>query len=136
MVWSAGDYAAPVPDVSFPTASWARRVLALFIDWVASSLVVLGVIGPGGWSEDPRAGFYVLGVFVLESWLLTSIAGGSFGKLATRLRVVRIDRGGPPDLLRSLVRQVMVGLVIPPLIFRPDGRGLHDMVTGSATVTL
>lgn len=122
---------------TFETASWARRVLALFVDWVASSLVVLGVIGPGGWSEDPRSGFYVLGVFVLQSWLLTAIAGGSFGKLATRMRVVRVDgSGGPPDLLRSLLRQVLVALVIPPLIFRADGRGVHDMAAGSATVTL
>jgi hypothetical protein len=30
----------------------------------------------------------------------------------------------------------MVCLVIPPLVFRPDGRGLHDMVAGSTTVTL
>ena len=26
--------------------------------------------------------------------------------------------------------------MIPPLVFRPDGRGLHDMMTGTATVTL
>lgn len=118
-------------------ASWARRILALMVDWLASSLVVLGVIGPGGWSEDPRSGFYVLGVFVLQSWLLTAIAGGSFGKLATRMRVVRADgRGGPPSLLLSLVRQVLVALVIPPLIFRADGRGVHDMVARTATITL
>ena len=38
--------------------------------------------------------------------------------------------------LRALVRSVLVALVIPPLIFRPDGRGLHDMLVGSATVRL
>jgi hypothetical protein len=27
-------------------------------------------------------------------------------------------------------------LVIPPLVFRPDGRGLHDVLVGTATVTL
>ena len=30
----------------------------------------------------------------------------------------------------------MICLVVPPLVFRPDGRGLHDMATGTATVTL
>jgi hypothetical protein len=27
-------------------------------------------------------------------------------------------------------------VVVPPLIFRPDGRGLHDMAAGSMTVRL
>ncbi|HEU0041668.1 MAG TPA: RDD family protein [Jiangellaceae bacterium] len=120
-----------------PTASWARRVLALLVDWFASTLVVLVVIGPGGWSDDRFSGFYTLGVFVLESTVLTALSGGSFGKLATRLRVVRVDGSyRPPDLLRSLLRAVMVCLVVPPLVFRPDGRGLHDMACGTATTTL
>ena len=119
------------------TASWLRRILALFVDWFASSLVVIGLLGPAGWSEEPYAGFYTLGVFALESALLTGFAGGSFGKLATRLRVVRADGDPRPiDLLRALARSVMVCVVIPPLVFRPDGRGLHDMAVGSATVTL
>ena len=117
------------------TASWGRRVLALGVDWFASTLVVILVIGPAGWLEDPASGFYVLGVFALESTLLTALAGGSFGKLATRLRVVREDGSGRPvDLLRSLVRAVLVCLVIPPLVYRPDRRGLHDMAAGSRTV--
>ncbi len=68
--------------------------------------------------------------------MLTSTAGGSFGKLATRLRVVAVDGGGRLDPLRSLARAVLVALVIPPLVFRPDRRGLHDLAVGSATVTL
>jgi uncharacterized RDD family membrane protein YckC len=119
------------------TASWGRRVLALVVDWFASTLVVILVIGPAGWLEDPASGFYVLGVFALESTLLTALAGGSFGKLATRLRVVREDGSGRPvDLLRSLVRAVLVCLVIPPLVYRPDRRGLHDMAAGSRTVAV
>ena len=45
------------------TASWARRALALVVDWVASTLVVVLVIGPAGWLEDRASGFYVMGVF-------------------------------------------------------------------------
>lgn len=119
------------------TASWGRRVLALCVDWLACTLVVVLVIGPGGWSEDPLAGTYTLGVFVAESALLTALAGGSFGKIATRLRVVRVDGSGQPvDLLRSVARAVLVALVIPPLVFRPDRRGLHDMAAGTMTVPL
>jgi len=119
------------------TASWARRVLALVVDWVASTLVVVLAIGPAGWLEDRASGFYVMGVFAAQSTVLTAVAGGSFGKLATRLRVVREDGSGRPvDLLRSLLRAVLVCLVVPPLVFRPDGRGLHDMAAGSRTVPL
>ena len=119
------------------TASWARRVLALVVDWVASTLVVVLAIGPAGWLEDRASGFYVLGVFALQSTVLTAVAGDSFGKLATRLRVVREDGSGRPvDLLRSLLRAVLVCLVVPPLVYRPDGRGLHDMAAGSRTVPL
>lgn len=118
------------------TASWARRIVALFVDWIASTLVVMLLIGPAGWSEDRYAGFYTLGVFTLESALFTALVGGSFGQLATRVRVVRTDTHRPPDLLRALLRSVLVCLVIPPLVFKPDGRGLHDMATGTQTTLL
>jgi uncharacterized RDD family membrane protein YckC len=126
-----------VPPPPVETASWGRRIIALLVDWFASTLVVVVVLGPAGWSENPASSFYTLLVFALESTVLTAVAGGSFGKLATRLRVVRNDGSGRPvDLLRSLLRQVLVCLVIPPLVFRPDGRGLHDLVAGSVTVTI
>lgn len=119
------------------TAPWGRRILALFVDWLASSLAVVAVIGTDGWSEDSRSGFYVLGVFIVESAFLMALVGGSFGQLVTRLRVLRYDGSGRPlSLLRALLRQVMIALVVPPLIYKPDGRGLHDLATGAATVRL
>lgn len=119
------------PAATVETAGWGRRLLALAVDWLASTLVIIFLIGTRGWSEEP--GFYVLGVFTLESALLTPLLGGSFGKLATGLRVVRLD-GGSLDLGRSVLRAVLVSLAIPPLVFKPDGRGLHDLAVGSATV--
>jgi uncharacterized RDD family membrane protein YckC len=119
------------------TASWARRMLALLIDWLASTLVVIVLVGTRGWSDDRLSGFYTMGVFVVESTVLTALVGGSFGKLATRLRTVRYDGSGRPvSLLNALVRNVLICLVVPPLVFRPDGRGLHDLAAGTATVTL
>jgi len=120
------------------TATWARRILALVVDWFASTLVVILLLGGvDAWSGDNRAGFYVLAVFVLESALFTALSGGSFGQVATRLRVVRRNgdpRPIPPHL--ALLRQVLIALVIPPLVYQPDGRGLHDLAAGSAVVTL
>ncbi len=117
------------------SASWLRRALALVVDWVASTLVVVLLIGPARWLDDPASGFFVLGVFAGESALFTALLGGSFGKLVTGLRVLRADGSGRPvDLLRSVLRAVLVCLVVPPLVFRPDGRGLHDLAAGSQTV--
>ncbi|MBC9733428.1 RDD family protein [Nocardioides marmotae] len=128
--------AAPGP--SFETASWARRIAALAVDWFASTLVVIAFIGLEDYTATGSpAPAYVLLVYVVESALLTWAVGGSFGKIATRLRVVRVDLSTRPlNPLVLLARQVAIALVIPPLVYRPDGRGLHDMLAGTATVTL
>jgi uncharacterized RDD family membrane protein YckC len=117
-----------VPDY----ASWRRRIVALIIDWAASILVTVGLIGAGTYVQDPNSGWVVLGIFALEVSLLTTLAGGSFGQLITRVRVLTID-GRPLSLLVAVARTLLICLVVPPLIFKPDsGRGLHDLWTGSA----
>ena len=125
------------------TASWPRRMLALLVDWFASSLVVIVILGPARFfadqSQQPDAlpGILTIVVFVVETAVLTALSGGSFGKLATRLRTVRSDgTGRPVGLLVALARSILVAAVVPPLVFRPDGRGLHDLMAGTATVTL
>ncbi|MBD3945169.1 RDD family protein [Nocardioides ganghwensis] len=121
----------PVSD----TAPWGRRILALFVDWVACLAVVEGLVAAGVLAANPN-GLGTLALFVVESALFTAVAGGSFGKLATRLRVVRRDDAGQPvSLLRALVRSVLVALLVPPLLTF-DGRGLHDVAAGTRTVTL
>lgn len=119
-----------------PTASWGRRFLALLVDWLASTLVTVFIVGPERYGEvGGSASLITTGVYVVEAALLTWLVGGSFGKIATGLRVVPADGVlRPINPLRLLLRQVLVALVIPPLVFRPDGRGLHDVATGTATV--
>jgi uncharacterized RDD family membrane protein YckC len=72
-------------------------------------------------------------VFLLESALFTALMGGSFGQLLLRVAVVRVD-GSPVSLLRALLRQVLVCLVVPPLVFNRDQRGLHDLAAGTVSV--
>ncbi len=117
------------------TASWVRRILALSVDWAASTFVVIAVGGLDYYSTNQFAGFWVLLVYVAENSVFTALARGSFGQLVTRLRVVRVS-GDPRPItpLAALARSVLIALVVPPLVFRPDGRGLHDMAVGSATV--
>ncbi|MCZ4500114.1 MAG: hypothetical protein JWQ74_2669 [Marmoricola sp.] len=110
------------------TASWAQRVGALLVDWLASSLVAAAILG----GFDGRAyQFLPLAVFLLESAIGVALTGASFGQTVLKLRVRRID-GPPLTLFAALLRQFLVCIVIPPLVFREDGRGLHDILTDSA----
>ena len=127
----------PATELPFETASWARRILALLVDYAACWGVMLLVYGKDWFGNGSVPSLYLTFLFIGESTVLMALSGGSFGQLATRLRVVRSDGSGRPlTLLTALLRQVMICLVIPPLVFRPDGRGLHDMVCRSATIPL
>lgn len=122
------------------TASWLRRIAALAVDWLACTLLVIAVVGLDRWNGT-AGGYYVLAAYVVESALLGWLAGGSIGKLVTGLRLLPAEdaRGTSNPLLALLslvARQVLVALVIPPLVFKPDGRGLHDLAAGTKTVTV
>lgn len=126
-------------DWQLETATWPRRTLALAVDWLAAILVVVALIGTDAYLDDRASGIYVMLAYWLEASVLTTLAGGSFGQLVTRLRVVRTQPDGTVTslpLLPSVLRHGLVLLVIPPLVFRPDGRGLHDLATRSGAVTL
>jgi uncharacterized RDD family membrane protein YckC len=114
-------------------ASWPRRIAALVIDWIVSSLVTIGIVGFGTYSrQGGGSSWVVLGVFALEVAILTTLAGGSFGQLIMRIRVLTTD-GRPLSLLVALARTLLICVVIPPLIFKTEsGRGLHDLWTSSA----
>lgn len=125
---------APNPLAGLEPASWGRRIGALFIDWIASTLVLIAIIGPHRYS-GPNGTVLVLPVALVEIALFTLFIGGSFGQVALRVRVRRLDgvRLTPGAVL---VRTVLVLLVIPPLIYKSDGRGLHDMAVNSAAFHL
>jgi uncharacterized RDD family membrane protein YckC len=114
-------------------AGWGRRVLALLIDWFGSMMVVGAFAGADLWSGRGVVQWAPLLVFTAELWLLTSLAGGSAGQLVMRLRVVRTG-GGRLDPGRALLRAVLICLVIPPVVYNRDQRGLHDLAVGSVVV--
>ena len=115
-------------------AGWGRRLAALVVDWVACELVLTVVLGTRAtFSADGAWRLAVPGMFLLEATVFTLLAGGSFGQLALRVAVVRTDNR-PLGLLPVLVRSFLILLVIPPLVFNSDQRGLHDFA--ARTVTL
>lgn len=111
-------------------ARWGRRISALFIDWIASTLVLIAIIGPHNYSK-PSGTSLVLPVVLVEMVLFTAFLGGSFGQMALGIRVRRVN-GARLSPWAILIRSLLILLVIPPLIYKPDGRGLHDMAVDSA----
>jgi uncharacterized RDD family membrane protein YckC len=115
-------------------AGWGRRILALVFDWTASTLVAIAFVGIGGWLDGTALSESLpLLVFLLEATLLTALMGGSFGQLLCRVVVARLD-GRPVNLLQALVRTALICLLIPPLVFNRDQRGLHDLAVGTVTL--
>lgn len=114
-------------------AGWGRRVGALVIDWFASMMAVGAFVGTELWSGRGAVEWAPLLVFGAERWVLTSLLGGSAGQLVTGIRVVRTD-GSRLDPGRVLLRTVLLCLVIPPVVYNRDQRGLHDLAAGSVTV--
>lgn len=129
-----------------------RRVVALFIDWIACQLIAIAFF-----DNAPMA---TLAVFAAENLLLVGTVGTTLGHRLLGMRVRRVvaprtllgaAAGGPdgavddeaphdagPDLppgpLRALIRTVLLCLVIPAAVWDADGRGLHDRFAGTAIV--
>src|SRR5215471_17182562 len=107
-------------------AGWGRRLVALVIDWILSMFVVAAFVGQDVWSGDGLAQWGPLIVFFIEVSILTTTLGGSAGQLILRIVVRRVD-GRPLDACRVLLRTFLIVLVIPPLVFSRDQRGMHDL---------
>ena len=107
-------------------ATQGRRVGALAIDWAIAVLIVEGF----GWHPTSSGGQWgVLAVFAAEHLVLLSTLGYTIGKRVFRLRVGKL--GGPLTPLNVIARTLLLMLVIPPVIWDRDGRGLHDRMSGT-----
>jgi uncharacterized RDD family membrane protein YckC len=113
-------------------ASWRRRLVAIAVDWAASWLVAIALFPATLTDEATTAADLLLVplVAVAQSVFFIALLGGSFGHVACRMVVVRLDRR-PLGLVKPLLRSVLVYLVIPPLVFNQDNRGLHDLAAGT-----
>jgi uncharacterized RDD family membrane protein YckC len=110
-------------------ATFGRRVVALFLDWIAALLISRALVGT---PETLLESFATLIIFALEVTILTWLWGSSFGQRLVGIRVVgRTRRLG---LVGAALRTVLICIVIPPAIWDSDGRGLHDRAVDSVVV--
>lgn len=125
----------PLPDHGPGSAAgWGRRIVALAVDWFVANVVAVAVGGTAVWQSGPGWLMWL----PLVCWLLlvataTGLLGASPGQLLLRLRVIRIDRK-PVGLMRAAPRTALILLVLPPLVFSSQGRGLHDLAVGTIVV--
>jgi len=117
-------------------AGWSRRLAALFIDWIACSLIAIAFF------YHPHAGhvtdvfaqprLWTPVIFAAQDFVLTALTGFTLGKRLVGLRVVRLD--GRPVGLRALPRTALLMLVLPALMMDRDLRGLQDKAAGTIVV--
>ena len=113
-------------------ASWGRRMAALLVDWFAS-LLVAALLTRALDLGDAWSDWLPLFVFWLESAVGVALAAGSFGQLALKIAVRRTD-GSQLDPAGALLRSLLVCLVVPPVIYNRDNRGLHDLAVRTVVV--
>ncbi|TLP79574.1 RDD family protein [Nesterenkonia sphaerica] len=126
-----GDTLGLPPSGPGALAPWGRRVLALFIDWGIASVISLAWFNSDVW--------VTLGVFLLFHALMVGFLGVSPGKRLVRLQVVRLHKSQAatvPGPHWASLRGLLLLLVIPALVISPDGRGLHDRMTGTVQVIM
>jgi uncharacterized RDD family membrane protein YckC len=106
-------------------AGMGRRLAALFIDWILSTLIALAIFHSRGWAT--------LAIFAAEDYLLTALTGFTVGKRLLGIRVARLD-GKPVGLVWALVRTLILLTVVPPLVTDRDLRGLHDRAANTIVI--
>jgi uncharacterized RDD family membrane protein YckC len=108
----------------------ARRIGAIFIDWLLCSLIVVAAIRP----PHSQAEYWTLAIFAAQDCIFTALTGLTIGKQLLRIRVARLDGrmvGG-----WALVRTLLLLAVIPPLIVDRDLRGLHDRAANTVVIRI
>ena len=109
-------------------ASLRRRLFALCLDWLASTLIARLLV-----SEQQLSGWVTLAIFFAEVTLFTILLGGSAGQVVAGIRVVDIDTGMKIGVLAAFIRSALICLVVPPIL-SINGRGLHDRAVRSIAI--
>ncbi|MFE7604678.1 RDD family protein [Brachybacterium paraconglomeratum] len=108
-------------------APFWRRPLSLIVDW--GLCVGISALLFGG---DPLANLIL---FAAVNVLFLTLFGVTPGQFLLQVRVVPVS-GRSPMLLRAVVRTVLMLLVLPAVVWNRDTQPLHDVVAGTAVVTL
>ncbi len=107
-------------------AGFGRRFGAILVDWLPCAVLAQLL------TRNP--GTSALALFALLTLVSLTVAGRTPGHALFGLQVSRMA-GGRPGFARSVGRTVLLCLVIPPVVYNADGRGLHDRATDTVVVS-
>jgi uncharacterized RDD family membrane protein YckC len=98
------------------------RILALVVDWLPCSVAAQLL------TKNPA--FSALVLFAAITVLSVGMAGRTVGHAVAGLRVALLD-GQRAGFTAAVIRTVLLCLLIPPVVYNADGRGLHDRAAGT-----
>jgi uncharacterized RDD family membrane protein YckC len=96
--------------------------VALVIDWLPCSVAAQLL------TKNPA--FSALVLFAAITVLSVGIAGRTVGHAVAGLRVAMLD-GQRASFTAAVIRTLLLCLLIPPVVYNTDGRGLHDRAAGT-----
>ena len=108
-----------------------RRIGALFVDGWLVSLVSFGMLAKG---DPAEANLWTLPLFFLVAVLLLSTTGTTLGKRLFSNPDSKVFRR--ETIPQVLLRTLLLCLVVPPLVWDRDTRGLHDKAVGTVEVRI
>ncbi|HEX4018361.1 MAG TPA: RDD family protein [Frankiaceae bacterium] len=115
-------------------ATIASRLGAFVIDAIVANLLA-GLPYLFGARYSPTArGYVILGAFLVVELIFDAIYGQTLGKRVLGIRVIRVDGDGLGSLPWLLLRTVLLGVLIPAVVWDRDRRGLHDKAAGVVVV--
>jgi uncharacterized RDD family membrane protein YckC len=112
-------------------ARFGRRLAALSIDWLSALLLARALSD----LIELELGIDLLTLFMffMHTFIFITLFGGSFGHRITGMQVQSLN-GARIGIVRSAVRQFLVCLVVPAVIYDRDQRGLHDRLIKAVLV--
>ncbi len=142
--WLAGP---PIPSgqvpgvrLGFPAegpgsvASIGARIGAFIIDAIiANGVGYIPFLFGVRYTQDTR-NFTVFGAFLLMELILDASYGQTVGKRVLGIRVIKVDGTGLASFPWVLLRTVLLGALIPAVVWDRDRRGLHDKASGTIVV--
>jgi uncharacterized RDD family membrane protein YckC len=96
--------------------------VAIVIDWLPCSVAAQLL------TKNPA--FSALVLFAAITVVSVGIAGRTVGHAVAGLRVALLD-GRRAGFAAAVIRTVLLCLLIPPVVYNTDGRGLHDRAAGT-----
>jgi uncharacterized RDD family membrane protein YckC len=117
-------------------ASRGKRLVAFLIDLVIAGLVAALFLHPHfrNVASMQQYNRYAGLIWFVLTVLAVGLFGFSPGMGMLGIRVARMDGKGMVGVLRAIPRTVLVGVIIPAVVWDSDLRGLHDKATGTVVL--